>query len=312
MFLSNWDGNHYLSIAQNGYLGFQYAFFPLYPLLIRILSFLTQNYLLSAIIISLVSTFLSIKIFYRLVSLEFNKEVAFESTSFLLIFPTSFFLLTAYTEGLFLLLAVSTFYFIKKDNLMLATLFAALATATRFAGIALSFALLSYAISRFGFKKSWFVIFSFSGLIGYSIFQLVQIGDPFYFIEAQKHWQRSFAIPGLGFWETVKSYFTIPGFLNSYPMPLVDLIFSIFGVGMVLRSIRFLPSHYALYAIISILIPLTTPSLSSMPRFLLPIFPIFIALSLIKNERVKLIYCAVSLSILVIFSALFINGYWIS
>ncbi len=42
---SNWDGGHFIGIAKNGYSEkFQYAFFPLYPLLIRTISQITHNY----------------------------------------------------------------------------------------------------------------------------------------------------------------------------------------------------------------------------------------------------------------------------
>ena len=34
----NYDGGHYTSIAEHGYSIIQYAFFPLYPLLIKIVS----------------------------------------------------------------------------------------------------------------------------------------------------------------------------------------------------------------------------------------------------------------------------------
>ena len=34
--LANFDGEHYLSIAQNGYLPLTYAFFPVYPYLIKL------------------------------------------------------------------------------------------------------------------------------------------------------------------------------------------------------------------------------------------------------------------------------------
>src|SRR3989304_9578488 len=51
--LANFDGAHYLLIAKNGYSQYQQAFFPLYPLLIRSLSFIfLNNYLLTALVIS--------------------------------------------------------------------------------------------------------------------------------------------------------------------------------------------------------------------------------------------------------------------
>src|SRR3972149_9378290 len=75
---ANFDGIHYLSIAQNGYMRFQEAFFPLYPLLIRILakSVLFDHYLWAGLLISHVSLFIALIIFYKLVEIEFDEKKA--------------------------------------------------------------------------------------------------------------------------------------------------------------------------------------------------------------------------------------------
>src|SRR3989344_7258146 len=59
--LKNWDGGHYVGIAEIGYSEkFQYAFFPLYPLTIKALNLVTDNYLVAAILISVATTFLGL------------------------------------------------------------------------------------------------------------------------------------------------------------------------------------------------------------------------------------------------------------
>src|SRR3990167_6194987 len=68
--LKNWDGGHYVGIAELGYSEkFQYAFFPLYPLAIKALNQITQNYLVSAILISVSSAFLGLHLLYKLVAM---------------------------------------------------------------------------------------------------------------------------------------------------------------------------------------------------------------------------------------------------
>src|SRR6266536_3599332 len=65
---ANWDGGHYLAIAQNGYKEkFQFAFFPLYPLIINLVNKLFNNYLFSSILISLASFFLGLQLLYQIV-----------------------------------------------------------------------------------------------------------------------------------------------------------------------------------------------------------------------------------------------------
>ena len=77
--LANWDGGHFLGIADginNGYdEKFQYAFFPLYPLLINLLSKLTGNFLTAGILISVVSTFFGLQLFYQLNKFIFSRSL---------------------------------------------------------------------------------------------------------------------------------------------------------------------------------------------------------------------------------------------
>ncbi len=308
-----WDGGYYLSIAKDGYTSELYfAFFPVYPLAIKIVTLFTQNYLLSAILISIAASYLALKILFELLKRQFDKKIAFKTILFLLFFPTSFYFLVAYSESLFFLFVVSTFFFLHKKKLFLAVLVASLASATRVSGLALVVALLFDNLTRNGLnKKNWYILLAPSGFLFYSFYLLNQTGDPLYFISSQLHWQRVLSIPGLGFWETIRNL-TTTGFISQYPHFLTDLIFAIFGVGMVIRCFRFLPPIYSIYSFLSILLPLLTPSLFSIPRFLLPIFPIFILLGLVKNQYVTIAYQFISIMLLALFSVLFINGYWVS
>src|SRR5438552_70877 len=64
---ANLDGVHYLSIAGNGYHTYEQAFFPLFPLLIYLLSFVTHlPILLSAFLIVNLSLFFALYFLYKL------------------------------------------------------------------------------------------------------------------------------------------------------------------------------------------------------------------------------------------------------
>ena len=309
---SNWDGGHFLGIAQYGYTEkFQYAFFPLYPILINFLAKFTNNYLSSALLISIISAYLGLHFLYKIISRSFDKKIAGRGVLALLFFPTSFYFLTAYSEGLFFLLAVLTFYFLQSKSFFWAAVFASFAAATRLSGLALVLTL-AVAIYTLDVKNKYlYILLSFLGFFGYCFFLYKQVGDPFYFTVAELHWQRSFSIPGLSFWDSLKSL-TGQGLLNIHPNVLLDFLFAVFGLGLAMRSVRFLPPMYFTYAILSVGIPLFTPSLSSMPRFLLPILPIFILIALLKNKYIVLIYQIISLLLLSLFVVLFTGGYWVS
>lgn len=310
---SNWDGGHYLEIAQYGYSEkFQYAFFPLYPLTIKVVNNFIGNYTFSAILISVISALIAMHFLYQLLSADFSKKLAQQSVFYLLFFPTSFYFLTAYSEGLFFLFVISAFLFLRKRKLFIATIFASLASATRPMGLAVVIALLLEIYLTVGItRKNWYVVLSPLGFIFYSFYLFQNTSDPFYFITAEKNWLRSLSIPGLGFWETIRNIVT-PGFIDKNFNALLDLVFAIFGLGMIIRSFRFLPVSYSVYGLISIALPLFTSSLSSMPRFLLPIFPIFILMALVENKLAIFTYQLASLLLLSAFSILFINGYWVS
>lgn len=311
--LSNWDGGHFIGIAEHGYKeDYQYAFFPLYPVIIKSVNYFIGNYNLSAVLISIISVFFALHILFKLISLDFGKKPAQNTILFLLFFPTSFYFLVSYSESLFLLLTISTFYFLRQKKLFLATFAAILAGAARFAGIAviLGFLLEIYLTSGFN-KKNWYVVLAPLGLFTYCAYLYLNTGDLFFFVSAQTHWQRTLSLPGMSFFQAVRGLIDTRS-LSSNPNVVLDLSFAILGLGLAIRTFRFLPISYSVYSLISIVIPLLTSTLSSIPRFILPVFPIFIVLTLVKNEYIKLFYQIISLMFLSVLAVLFINGYWVS
>lgn len=309
----NWDGGHYTSIARVGYgQKYQYAFFPLYPLIIRAVNLVTHNFIVSGVLISIIAGFLGMNLLFQMLKKDFSKEIAEKTVISFLFFPTSFYLLTAYSEGLFFFLAVLTFYFLGKNKLLLASLTAALASATRLAGLAVVAGLLTEVMIMQKLNwRNWYVLLSLSGFLLYCLFLFQKTGDPFYFITAENHWQRSVVVPGLSFWETLQNL-GAPGFIGSHFNVFLDLLFAILGAGLAIRAWRFLPAGFAIYSFFSVAIPLLTPTLSSIPRFLLPIFPFFILIAKMKNTSLVFLYQMLSVMLLSIFAVLFINGYWVS
>ena len=139
---NTWDTLHYLNIAKEGYASstvnerhILIAFLPLFPLLIKIFSFLFQNYLLSALLVSNIAYIFAVFYLYKLVLLDFNKEDALRSIIYFSIFPTAYFLHAAYTESPYLALTIASFYYARKDKWALSGTLGMLAAATRITGI---------------------------------------------------------------------------------------------------------------------------------------------------------------------------------
>jgi Gpi18-like mannosyltransferase len=90
-------------------ISLSYAFFPFYPLMIRIfaypLSIFGMNEIatatLAGVVVSALGTLLGMLALFDLTRDSLGEEGALRTSFYLIIFPTSFFLIQVYTEGLF-------------------------------------------------------------------------------------------------------------------------------------------------------------------------------------------------------------------
>ena len=139
------DSIWYVKIAMQGYAQGDgtTVFFPLYPMLTRIVGkVLWGNYLLAGIVVSNTAYFLALVYLHRLTQLEFDPQVAARTIIYLSVFPTAFFFLAVYTESLFLLFAVVAFYYARKGNWLAASVAGFLAALTKQLGLLLLLPLL--------------------------------------------------------------------------------------------------------------------------------------------------------------------------
>jgi hypothetical protein len=132
-----WDTDWYLKIAAFGYDSADgtVSYLPLYPWLIGRLGTLTGNYLLSALLASNFSALAVFILFYEVARVEglTSGQSGFVVLS-LALFPSAFFLFAAYTDSLFLALALSSWLAARKKHWVLAGLLAGFATLTRLQG----------------------------------------------------------------------------------------------------------------------------------------------------------------------------------
>ncbi|HEY7355483.1 MAG TPA: mannosyltransferase family protein, partial [Ktedonobacterales bacterium] len=141
-FTATWrrfDSYFFLHIARLGYtnqgLG---AFFPLYPLLIRLFAWpLAGHFTLAALLVSWLCAWGSYLWFYRLAAREFGARVARLALLFLALSPVSFFSFAPYSESLFLLVSIGAVERARAGRLWQASLLAALGMLTRPTGLLL-------------------------------------------------------------------------------------------------------------------------------------------------------------------------------
>lgn len=330
-----WDSGWYLKIAQQGYLfsnvgeqqGNSFAFFPFYPSLVKLVSLIVPSQFLSQEIWLFIAVALSnlfflsgLIIFYYLVKntfldkLKTEKEaesIASKSVIFLLLFPTSFFFSAAYSEALFFMLAVGSFFLIGRQKYFLASLVISLASITRPYGILL---LLPLFISYFQARK-WQIskinwqFFSFIlpilALATYSYYCYTQTGDFLVFLHAQGEWNRKLSWP----WQSILQPLHFIGYIT----PL-EKILTISSLIPLFLAFKLLPISWVLWANTLNIIPFLSGTLSSNLRFFILLFPIFVVLALISHRKPNLekILLAIFLILQVLLFSAWCQFYWVA
>lgn len=189
-----------------------YAFFPFYPLMIRIfsipLSIFGLNSIatatLAGVIISMLGALGAMLALYDLTRDALEKTGAIRTAFYLIVFPTGFFLAMVHTEGLFVGLAFGSLALLKRRQWLGASILAACATWTRAVGgaliVPLAIAWLSEAVPYFrnllsGGKKAqagptkprwdllWKGVLALSPLLAFGLWYLL-LGEQFRAVEA--------------------------------------------------------------------------------------------------------------------------------
>ena len=135
---AHWDAVHYLTIATQGYYGTNMAFFPLYPLLVHILGTLGGNHLIAGLLIANATFFFGLLFLYKLLEHEYDRSVARRAIFYVSIFPSAVFFSAVYTESLFFMLTVASFYYLRSHRWWLAGTFGFFAALTRVEGVLLA------------------------------------------------------------------------------------------------------------------------------------------------------------------------------
>lgn len=318
---NRWDAQYYTSLAYQGYTSVgersvYIAFFPFYPFLIATLNYITDDAVLSGVIISGIASVVLGVVFYKLVNLDFSSKTAMSAVWFLFIFPTSYFLHIPYTESLFLALAVGSFYCVRQEKWFLAGLLGCLACATRINGLILCLALPFeiYAIWRetkkFDKKWLWLGLMPL-GFISYLLLNYAVMGNPLAFLDIQRaHWQKFLTYP----WTAISG--KINQVINqSEPTPkmegIFELVFVAIGFFSIIIGWRKLRDSYKVWMIASWLLFVSTSFILSVPRYTLTMFPLFILIALAAKRRIPFALITVlSILNLAMFTIAFVQGRW--
>lgn len=256
----------------------EWAFFPLYPWAVRVTAQLTglriaDSMLLLGALFSALLALLALRFF----SLLKGEVAAFWGVMAILLQPFGIYFHLGMTEALFLSALLGSFLSIAKRSPAGLAFCATALVLTRPNGLFLLPVLMFYVMevdsSRIDdlwrrplhwVKRLWPLVFPVIAFVAYGVFQWKRTGDPFAFSSAQAGWDRSFTWPFVGFFNggDIATQFD-----SWYALALLALAFTVR---------KKLPLSFNLLIAISILLPLFSGSVASMPRFSSILFPLFL------------------------------------
>ncbi|MEA2176405.1 MAG: hypothetical protein QOD00_3997 [Blastocatellia bacterium] len=311
------DGLWYANIARDGYerqpfdAGAQHtwAFFPLYPLMLRAASRLTGEYALTGSFLSNIFLLLALVLTHQTVrAFGYHESDADRTIFYMAAFPTSYFFSLPVTESLFLLLTVGCFLAARRGRWWLAGILGALATATRPTGILIMPGLLvqywqTHRGEKFWRKELLALLPVPLGLLAFMFFLRETTGDALAFLKVQAAWGHRAGF----FLRPLFDYLTNPLEISvRWDFRLLNFAAAVttLACGIILAKRR--QWSLSLYTLLCIIVPLSALALQSISRYALTIFPIFIILALAgRRPRLDQTIRAIFLTLLALMTAIF-------
>ncbi|HVA90777.1 MAG TPA: mannosyltransferase family protein [Chloroflexota bacterium] len=338
-----WDVLWFVQIADHGYtwsappIQSDVAFFPLFPFAMHVLSLISPFSAYGAgLLIANLSFAATLYFFHRLLLRDFEAAVAERAVYYLGLFPTALFFYASYSEALYLLCCIGCIYALRLRRWWVAGVCGMGAALTRQLGLLLVVPFAMEALEYYRHRprdeferySPWLALsLAPAGLIAYMVYLQARFGDAFLFLRAQAAWHRGLALPWEGIALDMSRIVHLPGHFSAHTQGALEatswLDISFLGLFLILigLGVRWLPRSYSVYGgacMVAILVAPATGqgqplALLSISRFELTIFPPFIVLALLgRSPVVDRVVQAISVSLLVLFTILFVRGRWVA
>jgi hypothetical protein len=372
-FLNNqaaWDSEYYLAIATGGYdnpdaphltpagiqtvvrdhvvsqsgtsfsqsISLSYAFFPFYPLMIRIFSFPLQIFglnviataSLAGVIVSALGTLFGMLALYDLTRDSLGEDGALRAVFYLIIFPTGFFLIQIYTEGLFVGLAFGCLAMLKRKHWLFAAILGVCATMTRAVGVTLIIPMLMHWFRTgdwLDLDMEWRQIFhqgiplrplyhfvlAVSPLIAFVIWKFSYLGLAFDYIESN-YFGRGFISLGFAYFAWAEAFRTMIAGTNPQHTAyyITEFLGLIIGIAACIVTFKTHP-EIAWFSIAVIFISWGSGPAQGIHRYILGAPSVFIALAHWgRNPIFDRAWTIVSILLMGLLSALFAFNMWVA
>ncbi|HVF25618.1 MAG TPA: hypothetical protein VNA23_06995 [Anaerolineales bacterium] len=331
-----WDSEYYLAIAVGGYddprsphltprgvsmsveenlaaqsahdlsssVSLSYAFFPFYPLMMRLFAFPLQVFgmnpiataTLAGVVVSALGTLMGMLAIYDLTRDSLGEEGALRAAFYLVIFPTAFFLTQVYTEGLFIGLSFMCLAMLKRENWVAAAIFGVCATLTRAVGVTLVIPMAIIWLRKgewMDLDLEWRQIFlqgirlrtlgrgllASSPIIAFLIWKFSDLGIAFDYVEAN-YFERGFLSLGFAFSAWSNAFRSI--FTGSNPQHTAYYITEFIGFAIgITACIAIMKTHpeLAWFSLAVVLISWGSGPAQGIHRYVLGAPAVFVALA---------------------------------
>lgn len=211
---NKWDVAWYTMISDLGYTWDHHspAFFPLYPMLVRLVNPLVPGASFpAALTVSFATSLAALILMHRLTRVFFSDEVARRASFYVIAWPTAFLLVNAYNESLLIALSLGALYLLHRGRWGWAALVIGFASSARLSGILLVVPFVWEYLRQHGYSirrpitslrgvrlDVLWILLTPGGLLIYMWYLDRALGDPFIFKTAQDAWYRHLRLPWHG------------------------------------------------------------------------------------------------------------------
>ncbi|MGW1076756.1 mannosyltransferase family protein [Streptomyces sp. NPDC002537] len=324
-----WDWAFFQHIAEYGYFGGagaagtafpdnREAFFPGFPLVLRLLHTVVPSWALAGLLISFVAGAVAVLALARIASLSLPlKETGVHAALFLLVSPCAVFLAAGYSEALFLAFALPAWLTAKKGDWPLAASLAAFAVSVRISGLFLAAALLAQFLVAHRGRHRWrsapWLVLPWLPAMGYTWYLHAGTGDWMAWRHAEEHgWYRQFHPP----WETWRNTwaeaFANPRAPEYAVMSEAELVAVL--VGVLLLALLLVRRQWpeAVYIGLSLWALGTSYRYMSVPRATLLWWPLWTTLAIWSMRRpwFTTVYLCLAVPLMTVLTLAFTSGRW--
>ncbi|MBZ5568943.1 MAG: hypothetical protein LAN64_13965 [Acidobacteriia bacterium] len=335
-----WDAYYYLHISAHGYRADEprdFAFFPLFPLAVAALHRLGLPLIAAGLLLNLIATALA-AVFLYLLALDYTRDdlKAQRAVLLFLVFPSAYFLAAYYAEAVFCALGFAAFYLARRRRWFAANILLGLLTASRppafcfVLAIAAEFLLSQWhrsptrdgAMGRLGkvgrgspagvLHSALSFFLAPLGLVAHFVYLHDRWGDALLYTRVLgKYWRHTQWTPNLlrPLWTTAQSA-AAHGHFDFWTEAIhlwTVLACTLAALIILLHAARRLPISYSVLLASTLVVTLSSGTLVSAHRYLLPLFPLYLVLADELSTLRRRAWLATSAALMTFLLAAFVN-----